>query len=153
MNYQCNETSRNSGTKRSRQRAQAVNRSKREETKLMPIDPEYLRQYYASLSDEAILAVNRADLVNAAQRYFDDEFRTRELSSVKGVSPLVGTDEVPAPDLAGSKGHSSGDKPEWLEEAAEVYLRVNLPDAAPAGDVLDVSKVFEAAGIPCYLDF
>ena len=30
----------------------------------MQLDPEYLRQYYASLSDEALLAVdNRADLV------------------------------------------------------------------------------------------
>jgi hypothetical protein len=46
----------------------------------MPVDPEYLRQYYASLSDEALVAVNRADLVEMAQKYYDNEIGQRRLA-------------------------------------------------------------------------
>jgi hypothetical protein len=46
----------------------------------MQLDPEYLRQYYASLSDEALLAVDRADLVETAQMIFDLEVDRRKLA-------------------------------------------------------------------------
>jgi hypothetical protein len=34
----------------------------------MQVDPEYLRQHYDSLSDEALLAIKRSDLVEIAQK-------------------------------------------------------------------------------------
>jgi hypothetical protein len=34
----------------------------------MHLDPDYLRQHYSLLSDEALLAVDRADLVEMAQK-------------------------------------------------------------------------------------
>ena len=33
----------------------------------MPVDPEYLREYFASLSDEALVEINREELVKTAQ--------------------------------------------------------------------------------------
>jgi len=38
----------------------------------MQLDPEYLRQHYASLSDEALLAVDRAELVEMAHVFCGD---------------------------------------------------------------------------------
>ena len=39
----------------------------------MQLDPEYLRQRYASLSDEALLAVDRDELVEMARTIFELE--------------------------------------------------------------------------------
>ena len=47
----------------------------------MPADPQYLRDHYASLSDEALLAIERDDLVDLAQRCYDDEVGRRKLAS------------------------------------------------------------------------
>ena len=41
----------------------------------MQLDPEYLRQHYASLADDALLEVDRADLVEMARTIFDLEVR------------------------------------------------------------------------------
>ena len=54
----------------------------------MPVDPEYLRQYYASFSDEGLLAVNRAELTEIAQRLYDSELGQRGLlTSQDAASP------------------------------------------------------------------
>ena len=46
---------------------------------LVPINPEGLRKHYASLSDDALLLLERADLTPAAQKIFDLEVRRRRL--------------------------------------------------------------------------
>ena len=43
----------------------------------MPIDPADLRRHYASLTDEALLEVERDELVDAAQHIYDDELAER----------------------------------------------------------------------------
>jgi hypothetical protein len=45
----------------------------------MKLDPAELRQQYESLSDEALLAMNRADLVDLAQQIYDEELESRGL--------------------------------------------------------------------------
>lgn len=112
----------------------------------MRLDPEYLRQHYATLSDEALLAVDRADLVEMAQIIFDLEVGSRK---------LVRPEDVRQPDPIDDEGemHGAGEETGWLEEAAEVYgyavqsSTSNAPDAA-----VDGRDALEAAGIPCYLD-
>ncbi len=97
----------------------------------MSIDPEYLREQYASLSDDALMAIDRADLIEAAQRCYDDEVARRHTAR-----PLPG----------------DGDKPDWLEDASEVFSRVDRPGALPADDIAAAQEALEAEGIPCYLD-
>jgi hypothetical protein len=46
----------------------------------MQLDPEYLRQHYDSLSDEALLAVDRNELVEMAQKILDEEVARRDLA-------------------------------------------------------------------------
>src|ERR1700682_2068933 len=99
----------------------------------MPVDPKYLRQHYGSLSDQALLALDRADLVAAAQNCYDDEIRRRGLASPRSIgradaTPVAPKPPAPAHEKAVAENATvhrqpSGDerKPDWLEDAAEVY--------------------------------
>jgi hypothetical protein len=114
----------------------------------MPVDPKYLREHYASLSDDALQAINRSELVAAAQQCYDDEVRRRkDARRIPGQTNLA--DENPEFDAEPDGG---GDKPGWLSDAAEVFSRVDRPGAPPAADLADAQDALEAAGIPCYLD-
>jgi hypothetical protein len=102
----------------------------------MAVDIKYLREHYASLSDEALSAVDRTELVNEAQQCYDQEFSRRKQSRT-APEPSEGLD----PDQA-----------DWLDEAAEIYSRSGQPGSAPANDVLDAEQALESAGIPCQLE-
>jgi hypothetical protein len=43
------------------------------------IDPEDFKRYYALLSDDALLEINRTELVEAARPYYDAELAERKL--------------------------------------------------------------------------
>ena len=100
----------------------------------MPIDPKYLREQYASLSDDALMAIDRAELVEAAQRCYDDEVARRR----------------PARDE--NEPLNDGDKPDWLKDASEVFSRVDLRGTVIAPDIAAARDALEAEGIPCHLD-
>jgi len=95
----------------------------------MQPDPEYLRQHYASMSDEALLAIDREELVETAQKCYDDELQRRE-----------------------QPAHSPEEKPDWIDAGSEVFARADLPGTVPAPDIANARDALEAAGIPCYLD-
>jgi hypothetical protein len=117
----------------------------------MPLDPEYLRQHYALLNDDALLAVDRAELVEMARIIFDEEVGRRELLRQRDRIP-VQTDPLDQEAEVDYEPASPADRPSWLEEAAEVYSRVDYPGTAPAPDADNARDVLEAAGIPCYLE-
>jgi hypothetical protein len=124
------------------------------------VDPAYLSRHYESLSDEALLAINRSDLVEIAQKCLGAELDRRGLAQARSVRQPEGSREgsrrpdgpvVRAAEVAVESG-DPGEPPEWLEEAAEVYSRAD-PRAAAAPDMEDARDALEAAGIPCYLEF
>jgi hypothetical protein len=51
----------------------------------MKLDPAELRQQYESLSDDALLAMNREDLVDLARQVYDQEVASRGLGSPAAV--------------------------------------------------------------------
>jgi len=112
----------------------------------MPVDPEYLRRYYASLSDEGLQAIDRADLVEAAKQCYDYELRQRGRSPA--TPPLAAPDRVEFQDDA----PEADDPPAWLEDASEVFSRADFAGSTPAPDLVDARNALEAAGIACYLD-
>ncbi|MGB6946037.1 MAG: hypothetical protein WBE37_26795 [Bryobacteraceae bacterium] len=127
----------------------------------MAADSQYLREHYASLSDDALLAIKRADLVETAQKCYDDELGRRNLASRGGRRREAGRLPLPAPVEALDENpeldqelddEPAEDEPDWLDDAAEVLSRTDLPGAAPAEDMANAQEVLEAAGIPCYLD-
>jgi hypothetical protein len=107
-------------------------------------DLEYLRQHYASLSDEALRAIDRTELVEAARQCYDQEVAQRK-ASLQRRSP------TPVDHRDDAAGEVEGDKPNWLEEAACVGTFVAYPgnDAGPAA--VDAQNVLRAAGIPCHV--
>ena len=122
----------------------------------MELDPEYLRQHYDSLSDEALQAVDRNELVEMAQRILDEEIGRRGLGQPRDTrrTRIIPT-QPDTPDeeaYLDSEPPDTGDKPGWLEDAAEVYSQTVFTGTAPAPDAANARDVLEAAGIPCYLD-
>src|SRR5208337_2755873 len=103
----------------------------------MPIDPKYLREQYASLSDEALLNIDRADLVETAQRCYYDELARR---AARHENAEFDSEPI-----------SDGDKPDWLKDASEVLSQADLPGALPGGPMLGARDALEAEGIQCYL--
>ncbi len=93
----------------------------------MPIDPEYLREQYASLSDEALLEIHRVDLVQDAQRIYDEEVARRR--------PADGdiADEPSSPEAARVETKFALDdaEPDWLADAAKYSPRWSFPDVCP----------------------
>ena len=105
----------------------------------MQVDPEQLRQLYESLSDEELLAVGRADLIEAAQKYYDAELNRRELTV--HLQEPDDVDEVPDVEIG----------PDWLEDAAEVYSWTAFAQDPLPPEAFETRDVLEAAGIPCLL--
>src|SRR5271165_6171543 len=107
----------------------------------MQLDPEFLRRHYASMSDEEIQAVDRADLVEGAQRIYDEEVRRRKSSEPTRPSrPRYQPEEdiEPATD--------------WLDDAAEAYANYARHGAIPAPEAVHARDVLEAAEIPAHIE-
>jgi hypothetical protein len=105
----------------------------------MQLDPEFLRQHYAAMSDEELEAIDRADLVEAARQIFDEEVASREPANPRAARATV---EPPDEEV----------ELDWLEDAAEAYSRYVVRGAAPAPEAVHARDVLEAAGIPCHLE-
>ena len=91
----------------------------------MPIDPAEFRRHYASLSDEALLEINRDELVEAAQQCYDEELAGRGLQSeLEGRAAVI----------------------EIVEDSVSAATFL-YPDEAILARAL-----LHSAGIPCYLD-
>jgi hypothetical protein len=128
----------------------------------MQLDPEYLRQHYASLSDEGLLAIDRADLVEAARMIFDLEAGRRKLLPRRDqpqgpptlpnqADPPGEEAEIDEPELDGEMPGTE-EKPDWLEDAAEVYSYAVQTTWANAPHAVEARDALEAAGVPCYWD-
>src|ERR1035441_594032 len=111
----------------------------------MQLDTEYLRRHYASLSDEELHAMDRADLVEAAQRIYDEELRQRELSSPpKSVSRTQYRAEE---DVELDEASADGSAPGWLEDAGEAFSSYARPGTTQAPEAVHARDVLEAARI------
>src|SRR5260221_851234 len=114
----------------------------------MHIDPEQLREQYDSLSDEALLQIHRADLIEDARRIYDDELARRQLVPGKMVekhsSPEAAKVDIEFP--------LDEDQADWLEAGAEVFAVADLAGSVPAPQAQRVQDVLLAAGIPCHLE-
>jgi hypothetical protein len=110
----------------------------------VPADIAYLRKHYNSLSDEALLDVERAELTEAAQQCYDDELKDRGLSA-----PVA---EEPEEDDDSGDLHVFHDpEPAWADEAACVCTFLSSRGRESGSDAASVQSILENAGIPCYL--
>jgi hypothetical protein len=126
----------------------------------MQIDRQELSAYYASLSDEELLELDRAELTEVAQRFYDSELAKRHLTPEDTETPVElhgraapmdaaeGADE--GEDGAAVINFDAGPESDWLEDAtcARSYAMLPGGSAADAGDAPDA---LVAAGIPCHI--
>src|ERR1700722_16930311 len=116
----------------------------------MAVDLRYLREHYASLSDQALREIKRADLVEGAQRCYDDELARREHARRPSIpDPADVTEEDAEVD---AEPPDSGDEPDWLNDASEVLSRADRPGSLPADAMVEARDALEAAGIPCHIE-
>jgi hypothetical protein len=106
------------------------------------IDPDALRDYYASLTDDALLAVDRNDLTDAARELYDREVAARDLPAEHEDAPLLVEDSESEIDPA-----NEPEGPDWLEEALTATAFSMHPSAAE--DAAAALDTLRAAGIPC----
>jgi len=120
----------------------------------LKIDAEDLRRYYASLSDEALAALDRRELTEVAQKYYDEEFARRELAHDEtGDDFLDDADEDGGDDDAVTLAFEAGVEPDWLEDAACACTFADYPGSSSAAEAVNTRDVLLAAGIPCHIAF
>jgi hypothetical protein len=99
----------------------------------MHANPDDLRRHYASLSDEALMAIDRGELVDVARDCYDYE------RALRG-SPVAVRVQV------------DGEKPpDWIVDAACVCSYENHPGAQAAAPASAACEALTRAGIPAYL--
>ena len=109
----------------------------------MKLDTDFLRRHYAEMSDEELEAVDRGELVGAAQQIFDEEIAAREASA----PPPESARRAMAPR------EEEEVEQDWLEHAAEAYSSYARPGSTdPSEGSVEARDVLEAAGIPCHLE-
>jgi len=109
----------------------------------VPINPEDLRRHYASLSDDALLLLERADLTPAAQKIFDLEIRRRRLD-IKSAE-----EETDSPSF--SFFRNSVDKDDEDDSSLENAFTVTTFSGTASGpaEAADARAALLAFGIPC----
>ncbi|HYL79030.1 MAG TPA: hypothetical protein VEU96_32870 [Bryobacteraceae bacterium] len=112
----------------------------------MGIDTEQLRRHYGSLSDDALAAIKREDLVDVARDVYDEEVDLRERTRAGLVDDLPDEEEE-VYDLA-----RENEKPNWIADAAQIFTEVENPGAGSAQRIDDIRSALEAAGIPCFVE-
>lgn len=108
----------------------------------MQLDLESLRHQYQSLSDEALLEIDRSDLVPDARTCYEAEVKRRKLlSAVSNETELspTATAEIT--------------KPDWAGDAAEVFTELAPAGYNAAERAQNARDALNAAGIPCYLEY
>jgi hypothetical protein len=120
----------------------------------MPVDPEYLRRHYASLSDEALLDINGDDLVDVARECFEAEVGRRQVHSRAVAAAGEGAQvlDLDSDVEYGYEFSPEEGEPDWLEEGMEVFSAIVRAGATNAPDADNARAALQAAGIPCYLD-
>lgn len=123
----------------------------------MQPDPESLRRYYDSLSDEALLEIDPVDLTDVARKIYDSERSRRRIASHAAARPLAeGQSLADDFDLDPEKDGDSDldvdveDDPDWLIDASCACSFDATPGTNHAPDLDEARDVLEAAGIPCH---
>jgi hypothetical protein len=111
----------------------------------LQVNLESLRQHYRSLSDEELSALRREELIEMAQKCYDEECERRGLVETQE-SELVEGGE--AYEEASAEGEA---EPDWLQDAACVASFVSQPGGSAASDGEVARLALQRAGIPCQI--
>ena len=108
-------------------------------------DPDELRRYYASLSDDALLEIERNDLTEVAQACYDAELAERGLEADDEDEIEVRHNDPFSED---EEDMEAG--PDWMEDSVCACSFESTPGNDAAPDLDEARSVLEAAGVPCH---
>jgi hypothetical protein len=112
----------------------------------MQIDTEHLRQRYASLSDDELIAIDRNELTEVAQYCYDREVERRGLSVQERDS--IAEDDIAIEDWEeNSPSVEAGD-----DESFVACVFTEHSGESCAADAADARAALEAAGIPSRIE-
>ena len=100
-------------------------------------DPAALRRHYASLPEEVLLDMDRAELTPLAQQVYDEELASRHLVTVTGAQKSAGPDQTDHPD---DELDWAAD-PDWLSEAACACAFDNAAEMDEARQILEKAEI------------
>lgn len=110
----------------------------------MQTSPQEFRRHYASLSDEALLDIDPAELTEVAQQCLETELAERGLLETDAEEvEAASVDAGEQPDF-----QDFGDTSEWLEDAVEACSFASHPGSSVADGAADACDALRAAGIP-----
>lgn len=117
----------------------------------MKLNSEELRQHYESLSDDALFEIDRNDLVELAQRIYDEEVARRDFHATREVEPEDSDDDSPKVEAwKRSSSIAMDEHPKWSKDAVcacTFWSKVSMAQQ----DAIDGRNALVAAGIPCYV--
>ncbi|HEY7389764.1 MAG TPA: hypothetical protein VH640_14705 [Bryobacteraceae bacterium] len=111
----------------------------------MQINLESLRQHYRSLSDEELSALRRDELIEVAQKCYDEEWERRGFGETQESDLAEGSEEY---EEAFAEDEA---EPDWLEDATCVASFVSQPGGSAASDAEAARLGLQRAGIPCQI--
>ena len=133
----------------------------------MQIDLDHIRRHYTSLSDEALLDINRAELVEAAQQCYDDELARRPWLTKPKRYERTAAAPVPSPepeeDLEPERDRRTSlpvpegaeEEPEWLAGSATACafsaISAMVRGTSVVPQLEEARHALIAAGIPSHL--
>jgi hypothetical protein len=109
----------------------------------LQIDLKSLRRHYSSLSDDELLALDREELIEAAQKCYDEELERRGLNEAE--EPEAPADEQEYAETSQEIGVDS----DGLEDGACVCSFGGQPGGSAASDADNARETLQDAGVPC----
>jgi PhnB protein len=97
------------------------------------LDIDGIRRQYAELSDEALLEIERGDLVEAARRCYDEEIARRELKSAPAAhaaAPPMDDEELTVAGTYHSLGSGTTARDVLRKAGIRAYLASDFPEEA-----------------------
>jgi hypothetical protein len=117
----------------------------------MQIDPEQFSRHYASLSDDALLEIDPADLTEVARERYEQELRNRNLTDDFADEPETGRSEYEAASEDPQAADQDDDA--WRDHAICACSFAQSRDAdTPAVNAAEARTVLANAGIPAFID-
>jgi hypothetical protein len=113
----------------------------------MRIDSEDLRRHYALLPDEALTALERSELTDAAKAIYDEEVARRALAHEAGTDVLGWSEEDAGEDLDSDVTST----PDWLDDAACACAFTMRSAKSDVPIATEARAVLKAAGIPFHV--
>ena len=113
----------------------------------MDLDLNELRRQYEAMTDEALVEIDRDELVEAAQQCYDQELQLRKIRpEVRKGKPLAAIESSAEVDWDGQE------EPEWLPDAISVLsVSTRYRNDDTTQRLRDAVDVLMSAGIPGYV--